>query len=203
MHQRLLTLLLVLPVLFSGTLFAQWSGTVVYSVHGKTNKETQKRDYLPEQVVLETNGNAFRILETGTDFERIWLLDDHEGHVLFHFLGHAVELLEPCPQSRPLILSSRAGTREIAGIRGDLTRRATGWAVESEILGLAPCGWPTAWIPLQCTIQDGQASYELIAETVTEMPKKKWPRKHFQIPEGYEPVDRLTLSTMISSIPID
>ena len=175
---------------------------MAYTVQAK-NTDIQGLDYLPEQVILETNGQAFRILEMGTDFERIWLLNDHEGHVLFHFLGHAVELLEPCPLSTPPILSSRAGTKEVAGVSGIITRRATGWAIESEALGLAPCSWPTAWIPLQCTIQDGQASYDLIAETVTNKPKKQWPRRHFQIPDGYEPVDRLTLSTLISSIPIE
>jgi hypothetical protein len=88
----------------------------------------------------------------------------------------------------------------VAGMTGIITRRSTGWAVESETWGQAPCGWPTAWIPLQCTMQDGQATYDLVAQSIIEKSKKQWPRKHFDLPEGYEPVDRLTLSTLISSI---
>ncbi len=197
------TLLLCLGSLCLVPANAQWSGTVVYNVQTENNIDQRGLDYLPQQVVLETNGRQFRILETGTDFERIWLLDGQEGHVLFHFLGHAVELLEPCPQYRPLIVSDRGGTKEVCGLTGIITRRSTGYAVESEMLGQAPCSWPTAWVPLQCTIKDGQASYELIAQKVTEKQKKQWPRKHFDMPKGYEPVDRLTLSTLISSIPSD
>lgn len=195
-----LTHLLLACLLFTGSLRAQWSGTVVYNVQTESNFQPLGLDYLPLQVVLETNGQQFRILETGTDFERIWLMNEEESHVLFHFLGHAVELLEPCPQARPLILSGRGGTREVAGMTGIITRRSTGWAVESETLGQAPCGWPTAWIPLQCTVQDGQATYELVAQSIIEKSKKQWARKHFDLPDGYEPVDRFTLSTLISSI---
>ena len=192
--------LLLASMLFTSSLHAQWSGTIVYNVQAETNIQPQGLDYLPQQVILETNGQQFRIVEKGTDFERIWLMDEEESHVLFHFLGHAVELLEPCPQARPLILTDRGGTREVAGMTGIITRRSTGWAVESETLGQAPCGWPTAWIPLQCTMQDGQATYDLVAQSIIEKSKKQWPRKHFDLPEGYEPVDRLTLSTLISSI---
>ena len=201
MLYRLAFLVVTTSLIFTASLNAQWSGTVVYAVQTESDFQPKGLDYLPQQVVLETNGQQFRILETGTDFERVWLMDEDEAHVLFHFLGHAVELLEPCPNVQPLILAGRGGTRDVAGITGIITRRSTGWAVESEQLGTAPCGWPTAWIPLQCTIEDGQARYELVAQSVVDLPKKQWPRKHFDLPEGYEPVDRFTLSTLISSIP--
>jgi hypothetical protein len=177
----------------------RWSGTITYAAEAN-NVPPEGLDYLPTNVVLETDGKNFRIVETGTDFERIWLINDDEAHVLFHFLGHAVELLEICPSSRPVSVESRGGMKEIAGMKGALCRRATGWAVEAETLGAAPCLWPTAWIPLQCTIEDGAAHYTLTAQTIAAVNRKDWPRKHFDIPPGYEPVDRITLSTLISSI---
>ena len=177
----------------------RWSGTITYAAEA-TDVSPDGLDYLPTHVILETDGENFRIVETGTDFERIWLIHDEEAHVLFHFLGHAVELLEICPNSRPVFVENRGGMKEIAGMSGALCRRATGWAVEAKDLGAAPCLWPTASIPLQCTIEDGTAHYTLTAQTISAVSRKDWPRKHFDMPDGYEPVDRITLSTLISSI---
>ena len=125
MLYRLAFLVVTTSLIFTASLNAQWSGTVVYAVQTENDFQPKGLDYLPQQVILETNGQQFRILETGTDFERVWLMDEDEAHVLFHFLGHAVELLEPCPKSQPLILSGRGGTRDVAGITGIMgtTRR--------------------------------------------------------------------------------
>ena len=72
-----------------------WSGRVIYDVQ-PMNTVASEWDYLPQTITYETNGEAWRVTEQGTSFERIWIgaFDALEFSVLFHFLGHAVELLE-------------------------------------------------------------------------------------------------------------
>ena len=153
-----------------------WSGTVVYDVE-PLNIEASGWDYLPKTITYETNGEDWRITEQGTSFERIWIgsFEASEYHVLFHFLGHAVELLEPCPAS------------------------PSDDAVECYE-HYAPCPWPMNSLPKSCTLHDGPASYLISAREKVETPPRNWGRNAFQLPAGYEPVDRLTLAALLSKI---
>lgn len=61
-------------------------------------------DYLPNEVELRTDGQGrFRVVERGTDVNRVWLQTSPEQYtVLFTFLGHKVALVEACSEARGL-----------------------------------------------------------------------------------------------------
>lgn len=153
-----------------------WSGRVIYDVQ-PMNTVASEWDYLPQTITYETNGEAWRITEQGTSFERIWIgvFDALEFSVLFHFLGHAVELLESCSSGEP----SNAGTWYDAP---------------------APCAWPVKSLPKSCILSDGPASFRISSRERIEMPIRSWSEDAFELPEGYEPMDRLSLSALLSSL---
>lgn len=184
-----------------GEVVTDWSGEIEYAVSA-VEAPADRWDFLPQSLTLQTDGSHFRMIESGTDFERIWLVNGEDVHILFHFLGHAVELLESCPTGN--ITSSFPTTNEqhvVAGHTTQLVQCVTGPALEAQDLGSAPCIWPTARMPLECTLADGKARYQITAISVRSIPRKQWKRRHFDLPSGYEPVDRPTLSTLISSMP--
>lgn len=153
-----------------------WSGKVIYDVQ-PMNAVASEWDYLPQTITYETNGDAWRITEQGTSFERIWIgeFDAPEFSVLFHFLGHAVELLEFCLKGEP-------------GNAGE-------WYDAP-----APCAWPVKFLPKSCVLADGPASYRIVSRERIEMPIRSWSGNAFELPKGYEPMDRLSLSALLSSL---
>lgn len=150
-----------------------WSGEVVFDVTPRQANESQW-DYLPHTVTYETNGEAWRILELGTSFERIWL-GEHSApshHILFHFLGHAVELEERCKSAQNTQLD---------------------W-------GPAPCPWNIDAGSAVLYVSDGPVSYELKALTKRTVKSSEWDRKHFDLPGGYEPIDKPGLAALLQSL---
>ena len=163
-----------------------WSGRVQYravpsaqAVPETSPGAMEKWDYLPKQVVWETNGGHWRLVEKGTSFERLWYgqFDSNTYHVLFHFLGHAVELLETCPP--PLAKTDHP---------------------ESFDLGLAPCAWSVGALPREIELTDGPAAYRLIMESQETIAPSEWEEDHFTMPLGYEPVDKMTLAALLSRL---
>jgi len=158
---------------------SNWSGSVEYVV-SPGDTEPTSWDYLPQSITYQTDGVHWRIDERGTSFERIWL-GQHGAttyHVLFHFLGHAVELLETCPT---------------------LTR------VESmDVKGKpAPCPWQSeAHLILEeeMTLTDGPAEYTIEQTQKQSMVSRYWPRGHFDLPKGYEPMDKIGLAALLSRL---
>lgn len=151
-----------------------WSGMVEFAVEPLA-VEAGDWDYIPQTVTYETNGKDWRILERGTSFERIWI-GRHgapEYHILFHFLGHAVELLEACES-------------------GDV--------LEARDWGVPPCPWTKALPSGELEIQDGPARYALRLESVTAAKPTWWDRGHFAMPPGYEPMDKLGLAALMQSL---
>lgn len=154
-----------------------WSGEALYQVTTKHLPESQW-DYLPVALTWETNGRDWKLTETGTSFERVWLgaFDADEYHVLFHFLGHRVELVESCNHDQ---VRSREGNAD---------------------LGAGPCSWPTEFLPETCTLTDGPATYDIELTSAAPVDAADWDRKHFKIPPGYEPMDRMSLAALLLSI---
>jgi hypothetical protein len=153
-----------------------WSGTITYDVQA-LNNEASDWDYLPQTISYHTNGQAWKIVERGTSFERIWMgnLDDENFHVLFHFLGHAVELLEPCPPASD-------------DPNGEWYEAA------------APCPWPVIALPKSCTLRDGPATYRIAVREKVDRAVKDWKQSFFERPQEYEPMDRLSLAALMSSL---
>jgi hypothetical protein len=153
-----------------------WSGTITYDVQA-LNNEASDWDYLPQTISYHTNGKAWKIVERGTSFERIWIgnLDSENFHVLFHFLGHAVELLEPCPPASD-------------DPNGEWYEAA------------APCPWPVGSLPKSCTLRDGPATYRIAVREKVDRAVKDWKRSFFELPQEYEPMDRLALAALMSSL---
>ena len=153
-----------------------WSGTITYDVQA-LNNEASDWDYLPQTISYHTNGQAWKIVERGTSFERIWMgnLGGENFHVLFHFLGHAVELLEPCP---PASDDSKGEWYEAA----------------------APCPWPVGALPKSCTLRDGPATYRIAVREKVDRAVKDWKQSFFELPQEYEPMDRLSLAALMSSL---
>ena len=155
-----------------------WSGVVVFDVTPRQADESQW-DYLPHTVTYETNGEAWRILEQGTSFERVWLgkhgVPTH--HILFHFLGHAVELEEFCA--------------------GESTAQFD-W-------GLAPCPWNVDEERAVLFVSDGPVRYDLSERTKRAVKYSEWKRRHFDLPGGYEPIDKPGLAALLQSLgrPLD
>lgn len=155
-----------------------WSGVVEFAVE-PIAMEDGDWDYIPQTVTYETNGADWRILERGTSFERIWL-GRHgaaEYHILFHFLGHAVELLEGCPPAD-------GNTNDWQG---------TEW-------GVPPCPWLAAVQAGALHINDGPARYALRLESMTEAKPTWWDRRHFAMPPGYEPMEKFGLAALMQSL---
>lgn len=156
---------------------APWSGRIAYRVEPLT--ETPEHwDYLPRTVVYETNGQEWRIAEEGTSFERIWLgaHDADAYYVLFHFLGHAVELLEPCPMSG--------------------TSTETGDPTHPQ----APCPWIVPELGERMVLNDGPARYELVQANREVVDASNWPSAHFEVVSGYEPMDKMGLAALLSRL---
>ncbi len=153
-----------------------WSGQIVYKVES-LNAEASAWDYLPQTITYETNGEAWKIIEQGTSFERIWLgnFEDEDYYILFHFLGHAIELLESCPS---------------------IDESAAGKLFDSP----APCPWSLPALPESCVLSDGPASFQITAIQKLDIPAKNWERKSFQLPKGYEPMDRMSLAALLTRI---
>ena len=165
---------------------AAWSGRVQYHVEPaqlasgmKSEMQSEQWDYLPQEVTWETDGTRWRLIEKGTSFERLWYgqFEAQTYHVLFHFLSHAVELLEPCP---PSISASRNS--------------------DGLSLGLAPCAWPAHSLPVEIELTDGPATYRLVLDKHEAIASSQWKRNHFRLPSGYEPVDKLTLAALLSRL---
>lgn len=157
-----------------------WSGKAVYDVTIKHLPESQW-DYLPVALTWETNGREWKLTETGTSFERVWLgaFDAEEYHILFHFLGHRVELVEAC------------GKEDVSPCKGNAD------------FGAGPCAWPTEFLPETCTLRDGPATYDIELTSTTRVEADDWDRKHFKMPSGYESMDRMSLSALLLSIHSD
>ncbi|MDA8606723.1 hypothetical protein N9L13_06795 [Flavobacteriales bacterium] len=172
----LLSLLICLPSAQAEDNGKPWSGTITYDVQA-LNNEASDWDYLPQTISYHTNGQAWKIVERGTSFERIWMgnLDGENFHVLFHFLGHAVELLEPCP---PASDDSKGEWYEAA----------------------APCPWPVSALPKSCTLRDGPATYRIAVREKVDRAVKDWKQSFFELPQEYEPMDRLSLAALMSSL---
>lgn len=172
----LMTLLIFLPPAQAEEHGKPWSGTITYDVQA-LNNEASDWDYLPQTISYHTNGKAWKIVEQGTSFERIWMgnLDEEKFHVLFHFLGHAVELLEPCP----------AASDDPNGEWYDAA---------------APCPWALLALPKSCTLRDGPATYRIAVREKVDRAAKDWKRTFFELPEEYEPMDRLSLAALMSSL---
>jgi hypothetical protein len=153
-----------------------WSGKIIYDVQ-PMNSAASEWDYLPQTITYETNGKDWRITEQGTSFERIWIgeFDAAEFSVLFHFLGHAVELLEPCPN-------------EVLDGEGQ-------WFDAP-----APCAWSLRALPKSCILRDGPASFRILVHERTDVPIRNWEKNTFVLPEGYEPMDRMSLSALLTSL---
>ena len=155
-----------------------WSGAVIFDVTPRQATESQW-DYLPHTVTYETNGEAWRILEQGTSFERVWI-GEHgtpTHHILFHFLGHAVELEERC----------------------------TGEPIAQFDWGPAPCPWNVDEERAVLFVSDGPVRYELNEQSKRAMNRSNWDRKHFDLPNGYEPIDKPGLAALLQSLgrPLD
>ena len=138
-----------------------WSGKVIYDVT-PLNVEASEWDYLPHTMTYETNGKAWKITEKGTSFERIWMgtFERLDYHVIFNFLGHAVELIEQCPTTTPNV---------------------SGQWYEHD----APCSWAIAALPKSCTLKDGPSLYQINVREKADIPDRKWDRKAFELPAGY------------------
>lgn len=150
-----------------------WSGEVVFDVDPRLANESQW-DYLPHTVTYETNGEAWRILEQGTSFERIWL-GEHSApthHILFHFLGHAVELEEDCKNTR----------------------------IAQFDWGPAPCPWNVDAGGTVLFVSDGPVRYDLKEQTKRAVKRSEWDRRHFELPNGYEPIDKPGLAALLQSL---
>ncbi len=150
-----------------------WSGEVVFDVTPRQATESQW-DYLPHTITYETNGEEWRILEQGTSFERVWLgkhgVPTH--HILFHFLGHAVELEERC----------------------------TSESIAQFDWGPAPCPWNVEAESAVLFVSDGPVRYELNVQTKRAVKRSNWDRKHFDLPHGYEPIDKPGLAALLQSL---
>jgi len=194
----ILSLLICLPSAQAEDNGKPWSGTITYDVQA-LNNEASDWDYLPQTISYHTNGQAWKIVERGTSFERIWMgnldgenfqivergtsferiwmgnLDGENFHVLFHFLGHAVELLEPCPPASD-------------DPNGEWYEAA------------APCPWPVGALPKSCTLRDGPATYRIAVREKVDRAVKDWKKSFFELPQEYEPMDRLSLAALMSSL---
>ena len=58
MLYRLAFLVVTTSLIFTASLNAQWSGTVVYAVQTENDFQPKGLDYLPQQVILETNARG-------------------------------------------------------------------------------------------------------------------------------------------------
>lgn len=158
---------------------SDWSGSVEYRVN-PGNSEQTSWDYLPQTITYHTDGVHWRIDERGTSFERIWL-GQHDAttyHVLFHFLGHAVELLETCPTQ------TRTESMDVKG-------------------NPAPCPWQSEsrlMLEEEMTLTDGPVQYTIEQTQKQTMVRRYWPRGHFDLPEGYEPMDKMGLAALLSRL---
>lgn len=156
---------------------ASWSGSAHYAVTPLVQDSTDW-DYLPLELDFETNGNEWKISERGTSFERNWYgqFGSENYRVFFHFLGHAVELLEPCQNE------------------------SNDTVIHAEDLGRAPCCWGIAQLPLQIELQDGPARYTINLTNHEAIRSDKWPENHFEFPDGYEPMEREDLAALLYRI---
>lgn len=170
--ERLLLCWMLAGYGFAGSQGA-WSGEVVFDVTPRQATESQW-DYLPHTITYETNGEEWRILEQGTSFERVWLgkhgVPTH--HILFHFLGHAVELEERC----------------------------TSESIAQFDWGPAPCPWNVEAESAVLFVSDGPVRYELNVQTKRVVKRSNWDRKHFDLPHGYEPIDKPGLAALLQSL---
>jgi len=158
---------------------SEWSGSIEYAVSpGEMERSTW--DYLPQTITYQTDGTHWRIHERGTSFERIWL-GQHGAtsfHVLFHFLGHAVELLESCPTM------THSDSFDFKGIP-------------------APCPWQSGTLTVleeEMTVTDGPARYTMVQTQQQAVVKRNWPKGHFDLPEGYEPMDKMSLAALLARL---
>ena len=174
---RLFLYLMLVGPLAAGAQGA-WSGEVVFEVTPRQANESQW-DYLPHTVTYETNGEAWRILEQGTSFERVWLGEHGAAthRILFHFLGHAVELEERC----------------------------AGEPIAQFDWGPAPCPWNFDAGSAVLFVSDGPVRYELNELTKRAVKRSEWTRKHFDLPSGYEPIDKPGLAALLHTLhrPLD
>lgn len=149
-----------------------WSGEAIFDVNPVEASESQW-DYIPHTITYQTDGEHWRVLEQGTSFERIWI-GNHgasDYHILFHFLGHAIELEEPCPPGRTAALE---------------------W-------GAVPCPWSDASSE-EIRVKDGPVQYALLQRSVRSIPHAGWSRNHFDLPSGYEPIDKPGLAALLQSL---
>ena len=156
-----------------------WSGRIEYVV-SPGDLEATRWDYLPQTITYETDGTHWRIDERGTSFERIWLGQHGAStyRVLFHFLGHAVELLETCPSTE------RSDSRDFKE-------------------KIAPCPWQSEArhvLKEQMTLTDGPARYTIEQSQMQSMVRRYWPKGHFDLPEGYEATDKIGLAGLLSRL---
>ncbi len=149
-----------------------WSGEVIFDVNPMHVRAGQW-DYIPHTITYKTDGKDWCIQEEGTSFERIWF-GEHEAkayRILFHFLGHAVELDEAC------------GSKETAVFN---------W-------GAIPCPW-IADAHLGLMVEDGPVSYILEERSSRSVKRSEWRSKDFDKPKGYEPIDRAGLAALLQSL---
>ena len=152
---------------------SEWSGTAEFTVEAEDVKAGDW-DYIPQSVQYETDGVHWRILEQGTSFERIWM-GRHGAdryHILFHFLGNAVELEERCAP-------------EVA--------EALPW-------GMPPCPWAEGASAGQVAVTDGPVQYTLVLVASRTAHPNSWSRKHFDLPHGYEPIDKIGLAALLQRL---
>lgn len=169
-------LLLVIAFTASCTLMlgqSKWSGTAEFTVEAEDVKPGDW-DYIPQSVQYETDGVRWRIVEQGTSFERVWI-GEHGAesfHILFHFLGNAVELREGCA---PV-------------------------SVEPLPWGIPPCPWAQGASAEQVAVADGPVRYTLaLVKSRPERPGS-WSRNHFDLPPGYEPIDKMGLAALLQRL---
>jgi hypothetical protein len=152
---------------------AFFGGTILYSVEPLDVPDSRSA-HVPTEVELSTNGTDFRVVERGSDFERVWVQQAGEARVHFHFLGHAISLAVPCepPTAQEL--------------------------VTDELLGSGPCFWPGSFMPITWVHSEDGMTYRLQLERVT--PVDALPEGTFEHPTDHVLMARETLSTLVSSV---
>lgn len=152
---------------------SQWSGTAEFTVEAEDVKPGDW-DYIPQSVQYDTDGVHWRIVEQGTSFERVWI-GEHGAdryHILFHFLGNAVELQEDCA---PV-------------------------GVKSLPWGPPPCPWAQGASAERVAVNDGPVRYALVLTDIREERPSSWGRKHFDLPPGYLPIDKMGLAALLQRL---
>ena len=154
-----------------------WSGEVIFDVTPRQATESQW-DYLPQTVTYETNGEAWRILEQGTSFERVWI-------------GSMAR-----PPTTSCSISSAMPWNSRNAAQANPSRNSN---------GDRPHAHGTLMLEVLLFVNDGPVRYELKEQSKRAVKCSNWDRKHFELPNGYEPIDKPGLAALLQSLgrPLD